>query len=106
MPPPPPPQQQSRISGAFKPHQEQVEDENRRHKPHLPTSAAAAAASVSLSLGVVAGTTTVAGVARKRFEADLVSPPSLPRKTSRTLEEDGFAADIMSRLSLRSGGDA
>jgi len=96
----PPQQQQSRISGAFKPHQEQEEDENRRHTPHLPTSAADASVSSSLS---VAGT-TVAGVARKRFEADLVSPPSLPRKTSRTLEEDGFAADIMSRLSLGGGG--
>jgi hypothetical protein len=96
----PPPQQQSRISGAFKPHQEQGEDEDRRHTPYLPTSAADASVPSSL----LAAGTTVAGVARKRFEADLVSPPSLPRKTSRTLEDDGFAADIMSRLSLGGGG--
>lgn len=47
----------------------------------------------------------LAGCSRKRFEADLLSPP-LPRKSSRTLLDDQHlaAAEMMARLQLASGG--
>lgn len=41
----------------------------------------------------------LAGIARKRIDADLLSPPLLPRKSSRTLE-DGAAAELIFRIKL------
>ncbi|KAL4427665.1 hypothetical protein ABPG75_001754 [Micractinium tetrahymenae] len=44
----------------------------------------------------------LAGISRKRIEADLVSPP-LPRKSSRTLLDGEHAADMLARLHLAGG---
>lgn len=80
-------------------------------KRSLNGAVAAAAGGLSLarrSLDVAATAASgppppqLAGCSRKRFEAELVSPP-MPRKASRTLLDEQQAADMMARLQLAPG---
>lgn len=66
----------------------------RRHSAELPSSLSAATDLPQL-----------AGCSRKRFEAELVSPPMPRAKSSRKFMEDHDAADIMSRLHLQEHSD-
>lgn len=62
-------------------------------------TAAATLARRSLDAPPVASAQQVAGISRKRLEAELLSPP-LPRKSSRTLMDGEHAADMLARLHL------
>lgn len=53
----------------------------------------------SLDAPPAASAQQLAGISRKRLEAELLSPP-LPRKSSRTLLDGEHAADMLARLHL------
>ncbi|KAL4444657.1 hypothetical protein ABPG77_002474 [Micractinium sp. CCAP 211/92] len=96
--------------GNFDPFAVPPDDELPGHTPLVKRSlngavaaaggtAAATLARRSLDAPPVASAQQVAGISRKRLEAELLSPP-LPRKSSRTLMDGEHAADMLARLHL------